>query len=574
MPSRDHLIQLSVLAILALTLAAFAWMSEERYFDYDEFQVLYASNSMLQGKALYTDQVGTHFPLTNFLIAAAIEGAGATVSAVVTARRLVLAFSLLTLWMVYKTGAALRSREVGLIAAALTATCAVFFDKAMEIRHDVFSTGFLVAATYLFVRFHASRKILWLCLSGACAGLALAATQKAIVSITGIGLGIAVVSFSSRGRSESVRVVATFGGFLLVSLVLVFCVLIAAGNETPGSIIENAVLKQAGYLASGAANPELAFNESRLSMWSRLLTKNPLLYPLAIGALLVFLIRDFGSYRAQHVVVFWGAVGLAFYLTMKRPFFQSLLPTLPALALSVALLLDESKGFRLGKRAVGFAAYCLLLLALLGWPSAVIAKLVQRTERASRTPVQPFTRSLSNQNELASLRFCVDHARPGEKVICFTQQQIFFDPLLSYRKNECGQSVRSIDSDCLFEKIRQNQSRILIYDYRTRALPKKTQEALQGSFQRTGFGDIYVPGFVLEPAASVEKEVLISGTYKIGVEVAQFGTYRAGRESVAVDGRLLKEPEVVLDAGVHRFENRTSQRVQVLYEFRSGDLPR
>ena len=207
MLSRDHLIQLVVLAVLAANLAAFAWMSEQRYFDYDEFQVLYASNSMLHGKALYADQVGTHFPLTNFLIATVIEATGATASSVVVARRLVLVFSVFTLFMVYKTGTALGNREVGLVAAALTATCSVFFDKAMEIRHDVFSTGFLVGAIYLFVRFHASRKLLWLCLSGVCAGLALAATQKAIVSLTGIGLGIAVVSWSSQGRKEAINAV-------------------------------------------------------------------------------------------------------------------------------------------------------------------------------------------------------------------------------------------------------------------------------------------------------------------------------------------------------------------------------
>jgi hypothetical protein len=568
MLSRDHLIQLVVLAVLAANLAAFAWMSEQRYFDYDEFQVLYASNSMLQGKALYADQVGTHFPLTNFLIATVIEATGATVSSVVVARRLVLVFSFLTLFMVYKTGSALGNREVGLVAAALTATCSVFFDKALEIRHDVFSTGFLVGAIYLFVRFHTSRKLLWLCLSGVCAGLALAATQKAIVSLTGIGLGIAVVSFSSQGRKEAINAVVTFAGLAGLSLFLVLCVLVVIGNETPASILENTVLNRAGYLAPGAADAELAFSESRLSMWSRLLSKSPLLYPLAIAALLVFLIRDFGSYRAQHVVVFWGAVGVAFYLYMKRPFFQSLLPTVPALALSVALLLDECKRFRIGSRAVGLVAYCVVLLALLGWPSAGVAKLVQRTDRASRNPVQPFTRSLSNQNELASLKFCVDHARPGEKVICFTQQQIFFDPLLSYRENACGRSVRSVDRDCLLEKIRQSQSRILIYDYRTRALPQKTQTALLESFQRTGIGDIYIPGFVLEPGEAVEKQILISGPYRIGVEVANFGTYRAAPESLELDGTLVPQAEVQLVEGVHRFENRTSQRVRVLYEFR------
>ena len=82
MPSRDNLIQLIVLGILALNIVAFAWMSGKRYFDYDEFQVMYASNSILQGKALYADGVGSHFPLTNFLIAATIQGTGATVSSI------------------------------------------------------------------------------------------------------------------------------------------------------------------------------------------------------------------------------------------------------------------------------------------------------------------------------------------------------------------------------------------------------------------------------------------------------------------------------------------------------------
>ena len=61
--------------------------------------------------------------------------------------------------------------------------------------------------------------------------------------------------------------------------------------------------------------------------------------------------------------------------------------------------------------------------------------------------------------EAAALPPC--RARLHEPVICFTQQQIFFEPLLSYRENPCGASVRSIPPRCLKDEIVARQSRIL-----------------------------------------------------------------------------------------------------------------
>ena len=76
------------------------------------------------------------------------------------------------------------------------------------------------------------------------ANLATGAVVAGKLMLAGIGLGIAVVSFSRREKREALAVVAVFGGLLLLSLLSVLTLLIAVGNESPGSIFENAVLKR------------------------------------------------------------------------------------------------------------------------------------------------------------------------------------------------------------------------------------------------------------------------------------------------------------------------------------------
>ena len=82
-------------------------ISGRRYFDFDEFQVLYASAALLRGKALYADQIGTHFPLSNIIISILVSLSGYKTFTLLLARYLILFVNGLTLFCIYKMGALL-----------------------------------------------------------------------------------------------------------------------------------------------------------------------------------------------------------------------------------------------------------------------------------------------------------------------------------------------------------------------------------------------------------------------------------------------------------------------------------
>ena len=65
-------------------------LSSTRFFDFDEFQVLYASASLVRGKALYSDQIGSHFPLVNILLSFLIKVLGFKTATVLVARHFIL----------------------------------------------------------------------------------------------------------------------------------------------------------------------------------------------------------------------------------------------------------------------------------------------------------------------------------------------------------------------------------------------------------------------------------------------------------------------------------------------------
>jgi hypothetical protein len=48
-------------------------ISGNRSFNFDEFQVLYASSALERGRALYADQLGLHFPFFNTAISLLIH---------------------------------------------------------------------------------------------------------------------------------------------------------------------------------------------------------------------------------------------------------------------------------------------------------------------------------------------------------------------------------------------------------------------------------------------------------------------------------------------------------------------
>ena len=56
-----------LIGFICLLSISYVLISGKRSFNFDEFQVLYASAALLKGKALYADRIGVHFPLVNIL---------------------------------------------------------------------------------------------------------------------------------------------------------------------------------------------------------------------------------------------------------------------------------------------------------------------------------------------------------------------------------------------------------------------------------------------------------------------------------------------------------------------------
>lgn len=86
-----------------------------RFFDFDEFQVLYASVALVRGKALYSDQIRCRFPLVNILLSLLIKILGFKTSTVVLIRYLMLLLLLATLLFVFKISGSIWGKMLGFL---------------------------------------------------------------------------------------------------------------------------------------------------------------------------------------------------------------------------------------------------------------------------------------------------------------------------------------------------------------------------------------------------------------------------------------------------------------------------
>lgn len=159
------------------------------------------------------------------------------------------------------------------------------------------------------------------------------------------------------------------------------------------------------------------------------------------------------------------------------------------------------------------------------------------------------------KSQLENISFCVENLEPQDKVLCFSQQQIYFDPVLRMVGDECGDSIYVINADCFEREMIQKRCRIVINDHRTRFLKKEVKEKIRDHFIYTDIGDILTPGFLIGPKSFIEREVWVPGSYyspTLGIMVA---------------GEKISEKLVDLDQKKYRFENLTSQPVILAYIF-------
>jgi hypothetical protein len=535
-------------AIAALVMNAF-YLAMYRAFNFDEFQVLHTGPAMGTGLSLYADDVGRHFPLLNITAVLLFRITGFSAQLLPAGR--LLSFSVLasTLFVVYRIGRYLGDRLTGLLALLLLLSTQQFIGKGIEIRHDAFSTLFLALAFHQLVLHLRNQARTHLILSGTCAGLALACTQKAIVWIAVLIFGYVWAAFRALGRRAAIRTTALLLVLLPVPLIISLAVLVAFFGENVEVIFRHTLGQHVGYLFPTIASRFIVpFPWPRSSLVAQLLSENGFLYLSGLVGGLFLLFTHVTRPNEKTLLSLWAIVGSLFYLTVKRPFYQNLLPTIPALALCSALLVREISLLHWfqGKRAL---IVVLAIAAAVSFPaSSLLEESAQVYKGQSRT-TPPMVFPASNKKQIDNVRICLSLLDPSESVLCFSGQQIFFRPIHPYLHGPCGAMIPQIRRTCLVDKMKAQQCRVVIFDYRTRQLPMSIQELLLRNYQFYGRGDVFTPGFVVKEGEQVNKDVWIGGEYV------------ASTEGVIVDGRVVSADPVHLSPGAHVVRNPTRQSV-------------
>lgn len=517
-------------------------LSSTRFFDFDEFQVLYASASLVRGKALYSDQIGSHFPLVNILLSFLIKVLGFKTATVLVARHFILFCLFTTLFFIFKVTEMIWNRAAGLLAVALTMVSIVFVDKGIEIRHDVFNMTFNTIGAYWALKYLKERKIYFLWLSGLFLGLALASTQKAVIWNLGIIVGLSFCIISEVGYVNLGKVLVSYLGTMMIPILVSLGYLLLSSSEGIKAFFDIAVVDAAGYFNPKRANVVYPFPYTKVYIYKDLLYENGLFFLFSITALLSSFGARYKCKSERALIAFWAGIGTLFYLLIKRPFHQSLLPTIPALGILVAgflMMFRKRLEFVFWPKRVLLEA--LLMVLLLVWPCYLIA--------------QKTLKSPTMKNQMKNISFCVENLDPQDKVLCFSQQQIYFDPLLRMSGDECGNSIYVMDTECFEREMIRKRCRVVINDHRTRFLNKEIKERIRDHFIYMGVGDILIPGFLVRPKSSIEREVWVPGAY-----------YSPTLE-LMVDGQKIKKNLIDLHQKKYRFENPTSQLIILLYIF-------
>ena len=536
----------TLIGIVVLTSILYILISGKRYFNFDEFQVLYASAALVRGKALYADPIGVHFPLVNILYSILIDLGGFKAVVMLTGRYFIFCINGITLYYIYRIGCFLWNRKTGLMAVILTLVTVTFMQKGIEIRHDVFNTMFNVVGAYYALRYVNWKKYRHLILSGLFCGLAIASTQKAIVWSVGIILGVILQDLRSGSYKEIIKVVSSYIAMILLPLIICFAYLILAKNENIVSIYKHSFINTI-IAFSPHTQTAYQFPHSRYGLLKILFYQNPLFYAIGIGGIVwlsVFWIRK-GSEKI--VLISWTTIGLLFYLAVKRPFYQSLLPTIPPLAIVASCFLswigEKVKDAQSYKKWVG-GMFCAFFLFV--WPFYFIAKVAYGPGTMDR--------------QIDNVSFCLDVLKEDEKVMCLTQNQIFFDQILDTYKTECGKNIFFWDPKCFERKMIKEQCKIVIYDYRTSLLNERIQNKIKDNYVYTKIGEVLIPGFKIPPKKFIEKNIWIDGHYY------------SPNSSLIIEGKKFNGDFVRLEQKRYTIHNLSDKESVLIYVFNPDEI--
>jgi len=520
---------------------AYVKISGNRYFSFDEFEILYAGASLFRGKTLYADQIEPHFPLFNLFIANIVALFGFKTTTILIARYFILLTNVIALIFVYKIGVIIWDKRTGLLTACLTLSSIIFLNRGIEIRHDVFNMAFNVIGAYYGLRYIKQKRYSSIILSGIFLGMALASTQKAIVWNVGIIVGLLLYYLRSMSYKMIWKINLCYLLTLLVAPTMSLLYLVIRYNENIYMFLNYAVVKQLIFYAP--YTEELyPFPYNRFDVFKDLIFQNHLQYALAIGGIFAIITTWFRSNTERIVVAVWALTGVLFYVTAKRPFSQTFFPSVPPLAILVSGLLSDTykdfKGLLITKK-IGIGITTIFLLFI--WPFCLVN---------SQLPKDP-----KMMRQMANVSFCLKNLKDDEKVLCFTQNQIFFDPVFKINWEVGGKPIWDYDATWFEERMIAEQCKVIINDYRTRLLSKEVKEKIGLNYIATKTGDILVPGFVIGPREVCTRKVWIAGDY-----------YSPTR-SLEVDGEKMTNNLISLAQKEHTFHNITDRYVTVVYIF-------
>jgi hypothetical protein len=538
-----------ILTVYVICLAVgYVLVSGRRFFNFDEFQVVYASAAILRKGALYKEQIGTHFPLANLIMCVPSQLLGFESAVLIVSRYLILALNGIMLLYTYRIGFLLWGRKAGLLSVCMILSSFVFLEKGIEIRHDVFNTVFSVMGAYYGITYLSRMRPLHLLFSTLCFGMALASTQKAIVLAGGFVIGVLMyLALHEECRKSFGRVALAY--LLLTPIPLVMCllVLVGAGNDTLADFWHYAVK---GIIIGFSPHTDslYPFPYERVDLFKTLFASNPFFYVVCIGGVILILLSKRERRGKRMIIGVWAAVGLAFYVTSKRPFFQTFLAVIPPLAIIGGGVLSSVWEDTLGKwkpmpRNIA-VIICFFFLFALPVPS-ILARvgIDKRFETA-----------------LVNTSFCVENLKKDDRVLCFTQNQIFFDPLMNMSDEECGERIYDYNADCVEKKMIQAQCRVIINDYRTQLLNQEIKRRIAENYIEAKSGDIFIPGFHIPPRGVISKYIWIKGSYY------------SPTQSLEIDGEKLDENIIALEQELHTFRNTTDRPVALVYIFDPASL--
>lgn len=298
-------------------------LSLKRHFGHDEFEGIHTGWKILQGERIYLDFFQHHHPFYYYLPAFVISVAGETVRAVIALRLVSFAAFTAMLLLTWRLAMRIYGRhQVAKIALVLLAGAFIFFDSAIEIRPDVPQVFFGFAGFVMIFAYFDEKKKSQLILSALCLALSFLFLQKAVFSISVMGILLMVSACKKQIKWVDVAIYSLTGAAVVMPY---FIYLICSG--TLDKYIEFNWLLNMKFM-----------NEfSAINGIGVIFCKSP--------ALLLFYVRGLVKHpkTSGPVRLGWVSLGLlASVFLVRSPYNQYFLPAIPFMAVIAANAIVEA----------------------------------------------------------------------------------------------------------------------------------------------------------------------------------------------------------------------------------------